>query len=83
MIDVDVFVTFVQCFRRTKPGVRYYVNCTPEADAETNKDLAKYILKVLKDIKNADTGVYKAIVHMYKDDIRDAIAIYRESKEEA
>lgn len=79
-MEIDVFVAFVECFRRSAPGVRYYVNCTPEEDAETHKDLAKDVLKILRQIKNTDIGAYKTIVHMYKDDIRDAVAVYRESK---
>lgn len=58
MIMIDVFITFVEGFKRTAPGVRYYVNCTSEQDAETHKDLAKNILETLRNLKNADIGAY-------------------------
>lgn len=82
-IEIDVFVTFLKCFKRTAPGVRYYVNCTEEQDADTHKELATDVLKTLRYIKNCDIGAYKTIVHLYKDDIRDAITVYRQSKAEA
>lgn len=82
-IEIDVFVTFLAVFKRTAPGVCFYVNCTEEQDAETHKESATDILKTLKYIKGVDAGAYKTIVHLYKEDIRDAIVVYRESKEKA
>ena len=82
-LEINVFITYVDCYRRTAPGVRYYVDCTSEQDAELHKDLARDILIALKYLKRMEIGAYKTIVHMYKDDIRDAIKVYRESKAEA
>lgn len=82
-IEIDVFVSLLTYFKRTAPGVRYYVNCTEEQDAEEHKKVAVYILKTLRYIKNIDIGAYKTMVHLYKEDIRNVIAVYRESKEKA
>ncbi len=82
-LEIDVFVSMVNVFRKTAPGVRYYVNCTPEEDAKTHRNTAEYILEALRCIKNSEIGAYKTIVYRYKDDIRDAIAVYRESKGKA
>lgn len=82
-IQIRIFKTFVECFKRTAPGVRYYVNCTEEQDAESHTDLAKKILKALRTIKKSDIGAYKTLVVIFEDDIRDAITVYRQSKAEA
>lgn len=82
-IEIDAFVTFLTCFKRTAPGVRYYVNCSEEQDAETHKKLATDILRMLKYIKECDIGAYKTMKHLYKEDIQDVIAVYRQSKAEA
>lgn len=82
-IEIDTFVTFLTCFKRTAPGVRYYVNCSEEQDAETHKNLATDILRTLRYIKECDIGAYKTMTYLYKEDIRDVIAVYRQSKAEA
>lgn len=82
-IEIDIFVMFLTLFKRTAPGVRYYVNCTEEQDANTHKEVAIDVLKMLRHIKECDIGAYKTMVHLYKEDIRDVIAVYRQSKDEA
>lgn len=82
-IEIDIFVTFLTLFKRTAPGVRYYVNCTEEQDANTHKEVATNVLKTLRYIKECDIGAYKTMAHLYKEDIRDVITVYRQSKVEA
>lgn len=77
-LEIDIFMTFLEVFKKTAPGVRYYVNCTEEQDADTHKTIAACILKTLRYIKKFDIGAYKTIVHLYKDDIRDVITVYRQ-----
>ena len=82
-IEIDAFVTFLKCFKRTAPGVRYYANCSEEQDTETHKELATDILRTLKYIKECDIGAYKTMTYLYKEDILDVVAVYQQSKEEA
>ena len=82
-IEIDAFVNLLTCFKRTAPGVRYYVNCSEEQDTETHKKLAKDILRTLGYIKECDIGAYNTIIHLYKEDIRDVIDVHLQSKAEA
>ena len=66
-LEIDIFMTFLEVFK-----------CTEEQDADTHKTIAAYILKTLRYIKKFDIGAYKTIVHLYKDDIRDVITVYRQ-----
>lgn len=65
-IDIDNFVTCVEWFRITAPGVYDDVEIISEMNAESHKHAARDILKTLRGIKNFDIGAYKTIVHLYK-----------------
>ena len=66
-LEIDIFMTFLEVFK-----------CTEEQVADTHKTMAAYILRTLRYIKKFDIGAYKTIVHLYKDDIRDVITVYRQ-----
>ena len=80
-IHLMAFETFMEVFKDTTEGARDYVNRTTEEVTKEHKAITKYILEELRDIRKCDMGAYKAIVFLYRDDIRDVVRVYRESKE--
>lgn len=77
-LEVDIFNTFLKTFKRTAPGVRYYVNCTDEDDALSHKYEAECVLKVLRTIKKMDILAYKILVKIHKEDLKEVQKVYRE-----
>lgn len=81
--EIKILITFLEVFQRTAPGVHYFVNFTDEENVQAHKDAAEGFLVVLRTIKNMDIASYKTIVTIYKNDLKEIVKVYQDSKKEA
>lgn len=75
--NVDLVNCMVSSFGIARFCFTHPIIGQPESDTIGH---AKWVLEKLRDIREEDYMVYRAILQLYENDIKEAVKVYRESR---